>query len=271
MLRSLKDLEHYTVSATDGDLGSVTNFLLDDERWTVRYLVVETGGFFTGRRVLISPAFFQRAEWATRRFHLALTRDKIKNSPSIDVDKSVSRQHESEYYGYYGYPYYWGYTGLWGMGGSPGLLAPYKIDAAPSPAPRVARDGDAHLRSIREVIGYDIQGSDGSIGRVADFIVDDETWEVRYLVLDTSHWWLGKTVLVAPHWASRVSWDERKVFVDLSRQSIKDSPRWDPSAAVNREYETRLYDFYGRPTYWTDTQAPLEGSPPPRESSTTHA
>jgi hypothetical protein len=154
------------------------------------------------------------------------------------------------------------------MGRSPGLLAPYKIDAAPPPAP-AAPAGDAHLRSIREVIGYDIQGTDGSIGRLADFIVDDETWEVRYLVLDTSHWWLKNVVLVAPHWATRVSWDERKVFLDLSRQAIKDSPKWDPSAAVNREYETRLYDFYGRPAYWSDTEDPVEG-PRPHESSTAH-
>ena len=124
MLRSLKDLERYTVTATDGDLGSVSNFLLDDERWTVRYLVVEPGLFHDGRRVLVSPIFFRQPEWATRCFHLALTKDKIRNSPSVNVDKPVSRQHERDYFRYYGYPYYWGYSGLWGMGNYPGLLAP---------------------------------------------------------------------------------------------------------------------------------------------------
>ena len=116
MLRSLKDPERYAVNATDGDIGSVVDFLLDDERWTVRYLVVKAGGFFSGREVLISPAFFREPDWSTQRFHLALTRDKVKNSPDVDVDKPVSRQFEHDYYRYYNYPYYWGSAGLWGTG-----------------------------------------------------------------------------------------------------------------------------------------------------------
>ena len=119
-----------------------------------------------------------------------------------------------------------------------------------APSQRSDETGDVHLRSANEVRGYHIQGSDDAIGHVEDFIVDDETWQVRYLVIDTSNWWFGKKALVAPHWASRVSWEERKVHVDLSRQTIKNSPEWNASAAVNREYEARLYDYYGRPLYW---------------------
>jgi hypothetical protein len=123
MFRSLKDLEEYTIGATDGDVGSVVNFLLDDERWVVRYLVAKTGGIFGGRQVLISPISFRQADWSTRRFYLALTVDKIRNSPSFDLDKPVSRQHELDHFAYYGYPRYWGYRGLWGMGTNPGYLA----------------------------------------------------------------------------------------------------------------------------------------------------
>ncbi len=250
MLRSLKDLEHYTVSATDGDVGTVVNFLFDDERWVVRHLVVETGGFWDGRRVLVSPISFREADWATERFQLGLTRDKIKNGPSVDTDKPVSRQHEQQYFGYYGYPYYWGYSGLWGAGMYPGLLASTGPGPARAPAEGVAKpDADVHLRSINEVRGYHIAGTDESIGHIDDFIVDDETWEVRYLVIDTKNWWFGKKVLIAPHWASRISWLERTVHVELSRQAVKDSPEWNPGAGVNRAYETRLYDYYGRPVY----------------------
>lgn len=264
MLRSLKDLERYKVSATDGDIGSVTDFLLDDQRWTIRYLVADTDGLFDGRRVLISPISLQQADWATRRLHVALTRDKVKKSPSIDVDKPVSRQHERDYYRYYGYPYYWGYSGLWGMGAYPGLLAAQRWNDAPDE--RTDETGDVHLRSAREVRGYHIQGSDDAIGHVEDFIVDDETWQVRYLVIDTSNWWFGKKVLVAPHWASRISWEERKVHVDLSRQAIKNSPEWNASAAVNREYEARLYDYYGRPVYWGSGDQSA-GNPPVDQSA----
>jgi hypothetical protein len=265
VLRSLKDLERYKVSATDGDIGSVVNFLLDDERWMVRYLVVETEGMLDGRRVLISPIFFRQAEWSTQRFHLALTKEKVKNSPSVDVDLPVSRQREREYYRYYDYPYYWGDTGLWGMGAYPGFLAAGGWNEAPELSEEAS--GDVHLRSAKEIRGYHIQGSDEPIGHIDNFIVDDETWEVRYLVIDTSNWGFGKKVLVAPHWATRISWEERNVYVDLSRQAIKNSPEWNAAAPINREYEERLYDFYGRPVYWATADGPKDAHSPPPSAS----
>jgi hypothetical protein len=201
-----------------------------------------------------------------RRFHLALTKDKIKKSPSVDVDEPVSRQHERDYHRYYGYRYYWGYEGPWGMGAYPGFLAADAWSEMTAEHSDKAT-GDVHLRSAREVRGYRIQGSDEAIGHVEDFIVDDETWEVRYLVIDTSNWWFGKKVLLAPRWASRVSWEEMKVYVDLSRQAIKDAPEWNPTDAINREYEARLYDYYGRPLYWDSGDRPVGGPPPHRSGS----
>jgi sporulation protein YlmC with PRC-barrel domain len=256
MLRSLKTLERYTVSATDGEIGSVANFLLDDQSWVVRYLVVETGTFFERRRVLISPVFFRQTEWSTRRFHLSLTVDKVKNSPSVDLDKPVSRQHERDYYRYYNYPYYLETSGFGGVSSYPVELAsslPHEIVASDD------LPGNVHLRSINELAGYHIHGSDGSIGHVQDFIVDDETYAVRYLVVNTRNTWFGKKVLVAPGWASRVSWEERAVYVALSRQAIKNSPMWDPAVPVTRSYEMRLHDYYGRPAYWATADAkPVE-------------
>ena len=250
MLRSLKELERYKVNATDGNIGSVVNFLLDDQRWTVRYLVVETGSFFSERRVLITPISFRQVDWSTKQFHLALTMDKVKRSPNVDVDMPVSRQHERDYYGYYGYPYYWADAGLWGMSAYPGALATSRwYDASVENA---ETSGDIHLRSVNEVRGYTIQGSDEAIGHVDDFIVDDESWEVCYLVVDTSNWWFGRKVLIAPRWATRVSWEERTVLINMNRQQITNSPEWSPTVAINREYETRLHKHYGRPAYWDD-------------------
>lgn len=233
MLRSLKDLERYTVSATDGEIGRVVDFFVDDERWTVRYLIVETGGLFDRRQVLISPISFRQVEWATRRFALELTRHKVQSSPSVETDKPVSRQYEWEYLRYYGYPYYWGRSGLWGSGAHPNLLAtarwtnePFEASASPT---------DIHLRSAGEMRGYHIQGSDGDMGHVQDFLVDDETWEVRHLVIDTSNWWFGKKVLVAPKWTSRISWGEGIVYVNLSRQAVRSSPDWATVASDHRE------------------------------------
>jgi hypothetical protein len=248
MLRNLTDLERYTVRATDGDVGSVANFLLDDEHWVVRYLVVKAGGFLSGRQVLISPISFRQVEWPTRLFHLSLTMDKVKNSPSIDTDLPVSRRLERDFYRYYTYPYYWASSGIWGAGAHPNSLVeggwsaePEQVDEPPP---------DAHLRSAKEVTGYHIHGSDGLIGRVAGFIVNDETWQVRYLVVDTAHWWSGgREVLVSPQWATAVSWVDREVHVDLTRQAIKDSPKWDAEAVLKGEYEAQLERHYGRPVH----------------------
>jgi len=244
MLRSLKTIEGYKVSATDGELGSVVNFLIDDERWTVRYLVVDTGGVFGGRKVLISPISFLGVDYSTARFNVALTMDRIKNSPSVDLDQPVSRQHERDYYGYYGYPYYWGYGGLWGMGYYPSAMASAAYEQAPDrPGEPPA---DVHLRSAKEVTGYHVEGTDGSIGHVKDFEVDEESWAIRYLVIQTSNWWVGKSVLVAPEWTTRVSWFDRKVYVGMTRAAIKASPEWGAGDPISRAFEEQLYLHYGR-------------------------
>jgi hypothetical protein len=189
--------------------------------------------------------------------------DKVKNSPSVDTDKPVSRQHERDYYGYFGYPCYWGSSGMWGMGNYPGALV---VGPWSKPfADHSGGPGDVHLRSAHEIYGYHIQGSDKSIGHVDDFIVDDLTWAIRYLVVDTSNWWVSRKVLISPLWATRVSWADRNVYVDMPRQAIKDSPEWNAYAAVNREYETRLYDYYGRPAYW-EGGVGAEGTPAARHA-----
>ena len=150
------------------------------------------------------------------------------------------------------------------MGAYPGLLAAGTLDEGPDE--HSDKSGDVHLRSAKEVSGYHIQGSDHSIGHIEAFIVDDETWTVRYLVIDTSNWWFGKKVLISPHWASRVSWLERKVYVDMARQAIKDSPEWTATTGVHREFERRLHEYYGRPVYWVGGQ-PSEQTRPPQNTA----
>lgn len=156
MLRSLKALEHYKVNASDGDIGSVVKFLIDDEHWIVRYLVVQTGGplFLNGRRVLISPISFRQADWTTQRFHLALTMDKVKNSPSIDLDKPVSRQHEGNYFRYFDFLYYWGYTGIWGPGAFPTTLAAGRKTSDVDAEDSAASAARARPGSWRDSPGY---------------------------------------------------------------------------------------------------------------------
>lgn len=251
MLRSLIDLTGYTLSARDGDIGAVGDFLFDDERWVVRYLVAKMGSIFTRRHALISPIAFREADWPSHRFHLALTKAEVENSPEIDHDRPVSRQRERELHSYWGYVPYWGYPGLWGTAGYPGALT---MPAPSSPAQqemlqREREDEDVHLRSASEVHDYDIVGTDASIGHVEDFIVDDASWAMRYVVVDTSNWWSGKKVLIAPEWVTRVSWESKTMQLELTRRQIENSPAWDPKQPINRVYEAQLYDYYGRPAY----------------------
>ncbi len=248
MLRSLKELEGYTATATDGHVGPVEDFYFDDDEWGVRYMVVAAGGLLGGRRVLILRSSLREPDWSHGRFPVALTVENIKGSPTVALDQPVSRQKEQEHLRYFGAPPYWGHLGPLG-----GRLSGDRLAAA-------SATNDVHLRSAVEVRGYSIQGTDAAIGHVADFIVDDEGWVIRYLVVDVSHWWSGKMVLVAPHWARQIDWEERKVFVDLDRRTVEGGPPWDAAAPVNREYEARLFDYYGRPVYW-DTLPPVAVTP----------
>jgi PRC-barrel domain len=255
MLRSVNDLKGYTIHATDGDVGEVVEFYFDDEEWTIRYVVADTGNWLTGRKVLISPVALGRVDWNSKKLNAAMTREQVQNSPDIDTDKPVSRQHETAYYDYYGYPYYWAGPYLWGPVPYPADYPAYAGSTPSSVEREVAaaekQQGDVHLRSTNEVTGYYIGASDGDIGHVEDFLIDDENWTIRYMVVDTRNWWPGKKVLVAPDWIKSISWADSKVYVDLSRDSIKNGPEYNPSVPMDRDYEGRLYQHYGRPKYWS--------------------
>ena len=108
------------------------------------------------------------------------------------------------------------------------------------------------MRSTRAVSGHHIQALDGEIGHVEDFIIDDETWAIRYLIVNTSNWWAGKKVLVSPQWIERVSWGERKVFINLSRETIKESPEYTEESLLTRDYEIGLHGHYNSKGYWVD-------------------
>ena len=253
MLLSINDLHGYPIHATDGEIGTVDEFYFDTETWTIRYLVVDTGNWLPGRRVLISPISISGIDQTTKTFSARLTKEQVKNSPDIDTHKPVSRQHEMEYFNYFASPYYWYGGGLWGAGFYPGALTTAAALGAVSAAepPPAADKADSHLRSTKVVLHYHIAALDGEIGHGNNFIMDDETWAIRYLVVDPKNWWPGKHVLVSPRWIERVSWEESKVFVDLSREMIKRSPEYTPES-LDREYETELHQHYSRRGYWVD-------------------
>jgi hypothetical protein len=249
MLRSIKDLYGYRILGKDGDIGWVHDFLFDDHAWTIRYLVVDVGTFLPGRKVLVIPAALGKPQWKTNSFPVKLSKEKIKNSPDLDVDRPVSRQHEAEIHKYFGWGPYWLLGGPHGIDAISTYHPNLKKEKGKILSP-AKKEGDPFLRSTKKVTGYRIQATDGDIGHAEEFIADDSHWSIRYMVVDTRNWLPGRKVLVSPFWIENISWEDSKVYVDLSKEKIKESPRYDASAPVNRKYEERLYDYYGRPKYW---------------------
>jgi sporulation protein YlmC with PRC-barrel domain len=249
MQHNIKRLIGFSIGATEGEIGKVEELYFDDTSWTIRYLVVKTGGWLSGRNVLIAPAALLHPDWDNKVFPVNLTKEQVENSPDIDTDKPVSRQQEIELYSYYTWPYtgnggvgFYGGVDMMGMTDTPMPLDPNLFksdDSEPT--------GDPHLRSTKEVKGYKIHGTDGEIGDVEDYIIDDESWKIRYLIVDTGNWLPGKKVLLSPKWIKEVSWTDSSVNVDIPIGTIESSPKYDPDQPLKDNYELNLHAHYGRP------------------------
>jgi hypothetical protein len=253
MLYKAQTLIGYNLKGLDGEIGTVKEFYFDDRHWTIRYLIAETGSWLSDRQVLISPYALMDVMNKEQHITINLTKKQIEDSPAISNDKPVSQQFENDYYGYYGWPAYYGGPMMWGAYPS---IPPNR---GKSPEPNDHKKAwNPFLRSTKAVSGYYIQATDGEIGHVADFLIDPEAWAIRYMVVDTKNWWAGKKVLVSPQWIDRISWDDSKVFVKLSLETIKQSPEYTDDFLLNRDYETRLHKHYKRQGYWVDMPAARE-------------
>jgi hypothetical protein len=205
--------------------------------------------WLTGRQVLISPYALTAVNTEDGTLSVSLTKKQIENSPALESHKPVSRQFEEEYYGYYGWPMYWYGPYMWGW--EPGIV---RGNSKWRQAASGEKGWDPHLRSTHDVTGHHIQALDGEVGHVDDFIIDDDTWAIRYLVVSTRNWWVGKKVLISPKWIERVSWADSKVFINLHRETIKQAPEYMEST-LTRDYEEGLHQHYNRQGYWLDEPA----------------
>lgn len=233
MLRSAKEIEGYTLNATDDTLGRVLDFYFDDRDYSIRNLAVDTGRWLPGRKVLISPLSLGEPDWGRETIPVSLTREQVEKSPSLREDQPVSKQHMAELAAYYG----------WG---------PYVIPPVTDTLPEAGKDedGDPHLRSRKEVGGYHVAAVDGEIGHVEDMILEADDWVFRYYVVDTRNWLPGRNVLVPAPWVTGIDWERECIATDLERERVRNCPPYDPAQPVNREYEVKLYDYYGRPVPW---------------------
>lgn len=261
MLRKMTAMHGWTISGRDDDIGKVHDFYFDDDSWRVRYLIADTGPWIFGRKILLAPEAITEFQWEPGRLVSDLTQRQVKESPDVNVELPVSRQHEISLHNHYAWTYYW----MSPMGGMPGAatttptasfsgaMAPDVPVASPvkeEVEEAVEQAQNPHLRSVREVSGYQIEATDGAIGQIADFFVDEEDWRIRYVLVDTGNWLSDRQVLISPDWLTDIQWPERTAQVHVTREMVEQSPEYDPVAPVQRTDEARIYRHYGIPAYW---------------------
>ncbi len=249
MLWNASKINDYAVVASDGRIGTVIDLLFDDASWLVRWLVVDTGTWLSGRKVLLPASVLGHPDTKRQEFSVRLTMQQVKASPDIDTDRPVSRQIETSIYDYYGWSPYWGtgfYMGGYGyMGGAMAVSPPPEATRRANEAADAQRSrDDPHLRSVEAVTGYHIHASDGEIGHVEDFLVEDADWSIHYLVVDTKNWWPAKKVLISPRSAREIDWTDQLVNLDVDRQTVKESPTYDATTTVDRAYEKHFHSYY---------------------------
>lgn len=239
MKRNLNEAIGAQVDAEDGSIGKVIDFYLDEHKWTIRYLVIEAGGWLNRHKVLLAPMAFKKFNWESNEFIVDYKKEKVRNSPDIVPDKTISRQYEIELHNYYSWPAYWEANDL--------SWAPTAFDrknASGVKVPFYIPKGDPSLRSIKETTGYNMQANYEKIGHVESFFVDDETWIISYMLGNSKELMSGKKFLISPLWVTEVSWINSEVFVDLTREAIKYCPEFDYSKTISPDYEAKLNNYY---------------------------
>ncbi|MDG6221489.1 MAG: PRC-barrel domain-containing protein, partial [Candidatus Thermoplasmatota archaeon] len=232
--------------------GKVETFLFDDISWMAVYLDIDIGGWLEEKQVLISPLAIKKESWEEKAMETNLTKEIIENAPDISSHEPLSRKKEREYLNYYSWPAYWQPVGMPQM---------EYMQSMSTGLPTEEETENVHLRSAKEVRGYKIHSTDKQFGHIDDLIVDDETWIIRYIVVDTRDFLPGKKVLISPNWIKKLSWDVQEIYVDLSEEAILGSPEYNPSEPVNRDCEDRLHDYYGRPKYYKIPDRDRKGKP----------
>jgi hypothetical protein len=252
MLRNVSTIHGYDIQASDGLIGTVSDFLFDDMSWRIRWLVVDTGYWLPGRKVLLPASALGHLNPLKQEFSVQLTREQVKDSPDIDSERPVSRQSETSIYDYYGWSPYWGadfYLG--GYGDLAGPPYPGLNGSDDDICANLITIDDPHLRSVEAVTGNHIHATDGEIGHIEDFLVQEADWSIHYLVVATKNWWPGNLVLISPRSVKDIDWTSELVNLNVDRQRVKESPSYDRSTPVDRIFERNFHNYYnaGEPNH----------------------
>jgi hypothetical protein len=224
MLRRTSAFTGYTIEASDGAVGSISDILFEDQTWKLRWFVINTGAWLIGRKVLIHPSALQRPDIRQRAFPISLTKAQVEASPDLSSDQPVSRQVDQDLSDYYGLGSFWddGYSGGLGLG----VLGDGMSQATATRSPKTLEADDHQLLSIAAITGFQIHALDGDIGHLDDFLVEDESWTIESAVVATKNWGLGRRVLISPTDIQATNFQAQYVPINLTRYKIKCSPSW---------------------------------------------
>ncbi|MFW5814285.1 MAG: hypothetical protein ACOCWX_02455 [Spirochaetota bacterium] len=250
MLIRTSRIEGSKIQATDGQIGKVRTFLFDEDQWVLRYIVAEYGFLFFGGHVLLSPISVTGTVEDGQEITVGLTKKQIKDAPSADLARPISRRKEEQFHRYYQIPVYWGGAGLWGSAMTPMEAGTVSYGPATEEEPIAAGEDEYHLRSTREVEGYKVHTSDGEVGTVAGFLIEDTTWAVRYLRIETKDEIGDGSLYVSPHWVDEISWIERKLSLGINNERLSRVPTVGVQGTPTRDEEEKLHEFFGQPKYW---------------------
>ncbi|MFP4458706.1 MAG: PRC-barrel domain-containing protein [Candidatus Zixiibacteriota bacterium] len=227
MLRSLKRFEGYKIGAKDGELGEIIDFYFDEMEWIVRYIVADTRRWLPGRKVLIGANKIDAPDPDNKLIFVDMTKKKIKNSPKVGFKETVSKEKERELMEYFKWPVYWHR-----------VTPPREID--------LDEGTDTHLRSLNEVIGYDIHAKGEKVGKLKDIIIEEPSWRIAYLVIKTE---IGAgeekhEVLITPFWHDSIDWEAREIDLNVTKEYIQRSPEYFPDEDINPKIEKKLFEYY---------------------------
>lgn len=238
--RALQDITGMRIHATDGDLGHVRDVYFEDGQWLVRYLEVDTSHWLLDRHVLLAPTAVQSLDQEHGRIHVSLTREQVRNSPDIDSHKPVSRQHQMPLHEYFQWPLQ-SPDGVWEGAELAAELHKLMIETRGQEVtvPLPEQD-DPHLWSVRALSHYGLQGTDGDLGRVDDFLVHPDAWTIRHIVVAGRSPLQGKSFLVPVDRITGISWDARRIRVTLGSETIGGLPRLAASQRLTQDELDRL-------------------------------
>jgi hypothetical protein len=233
MLRNINDYMECTLEATDGLVGKVSDAYFDEEAWVVRYLAVDTASLPKKRCILMPAKVAGTPRWLEHVLPVSLSREQIASAP--EMHSPVSRQHAFdclEYFAELGF-------------------ADSTLKHRRSRTLELANEGaggshfhdeeDPHLHSVHDLVSYHLCAIDGDIGQVSGLLIDPMSWAIRFMIVRTSHWWVGHDILISPEWIDEVLWGEASVVVALTRAAVRSSPPFDEAGKV--------YDLDGERSY----------------------